>query len=41
VVGTKAVEQQEMNPANTIYDAKRFIGKRFSSADLPQFEVVI
>uniref|UniRef100_A0A183CDE9 Uncharacterized protein n=1 Tax=Globodera pallida TaxID=36090 RepID=A0A183CDE9_GLOPA len=37
VVGTKAVEQQEMNPENTIYDAKRFIGRRFSKDD-QQFE---
>ncbi|KAL3090898.1 hypothetical protein niasHS_007273 [Heterodera schachtii] len=37
VVGTRAVEQQEMNPENTIYDTKRFIGRRFSSDDL-QFE---
>ncbi|KAL3108477.1 hypothetical protein niasHT_015399 [Heterodera trifolii] len=37
VVGTRAVEQQEMNPENTIYDAKRFIGRRFSLND-PQFE---
>jgi len=29
LVGTRAVEQQETNPSNTIYDAKRFIGKSF------------
>jgi molecular chaperone DnaK (HSP70) len=38
-VGTKAVEQQETNPANTIYDAKRFIGKQFKEDD-PQFQVI-
>uniref|UniRef100_A0A915M800 Metalloendopeptidase n=1 Tax=Meloidogyne javanica TaxID=6303 RepID=A0A915M800_MELJA len=38
VVGTKAVEQQETNPSNTIYDAKRFIGKRFEEND-PQFQM--
>uniref|UniRef100_A0A915DRU6 Heat shock 70 kDa protein 13 n=1 Tax=Ditylenchus dipsaci TaxID=166011 RepID=A0A915DRU6_9BILA len=34
VVGTRAVEQQETNPRNTIYDAKRFIGKTFKKDDL-------
>jgi stress 70 chaperone-associated protein len=37
LVGTLAVEQQEVNPQNTIYDAKRFIGKQFKEGD-PQFE---
>lgn len=37
LVGTSAVEQQELNPKNTIYDAKRFIGKTFKEGDL-QFE---
>ncbi|KAI6195773.1 hypothetical protein M3Y94_01027200 [Aphelenchoides besseyi] len=36
LVGTRAVEQQETNPRNTIYDAKRFIGKKFK-ADDPNF----
>lgn len=40
LVGTSAVEQQELNPKNTIYDAKRFIGKTFKEGDL-QFEVCI
>uniref|UniRef100_A0AC35GGN0 Heat shock protein 70 n=1 Tax=Panagrolaimus sp. PS1159 TaxID=55785 RepID=A0AC35GGN0_9BILA len=35
LIGTRAVEQQEHNPKNTIYDAKRFIGKTFKS-DNPQ-----
>ena len=38
MVGTRAVEQQELNAANTIYDAKRFIGKQFTGDD-PQFQV--
>uniref|UniRef100_A0AC34GSF6 Heat shock protein 70 n=1 Tax=Panagrolaimus sp. ES5 TaxID=591445 RepID=A0AC34GSF6_9BILA len=33
LIGTRAVEQQEHNPKNTIYDAKRFIGKTFKSDD--------
>lgn len=33
MVGTAAVEQQEINPQNTIYDAKRFIGKIFQKDD--------
>jgi stress 70 chaperone-associated protein len=37
LVGTLAVEQQEVNPQNTIYDAKRFIGKQFKEGDA-QFE---
>jgi len=36
LIGTRAVEQQEHNPKNTIYDAKRFIGKTFKAND-PQF----
>ncbi|VDN21134.1 unnamed protein product [Gongylonema pulchrum] len=37
LVGLRAVEQQEHNPLGTIYDAKRFIGKKFS-ADDPEFQ---
>ncbi|EDO25618.1 predicted protein, partial [Nematostella vectensis] len=29
LVGEKALSQAEINPKNTIYDAKRFIGKTF------------
>ncbi|CAD5214020.1 unnamed protein product [Bursaphelenchus xylophilus] len=36
LVGTLAVEHLEIYPKNTIYDAKRFIGKTFE-ADDPQF----
>ncbi|KAI6234359.1 hypothetical protein M3Y99_00807300 [Aphelenchoides fujianensis] len=36
LIGTRAVEQQEVNPKNTIYDAKRFIGKTFRPDD-PNF----
>jgi molecular chaperone DnaK (HSP70) len=32
-VGLDAVRQQSMNPKNTIYDAKRFIGKIFEAND--------
>uniref|UniRef100_A0A0R3RH60 Heat shock 70 kDa protein 13 n=1 Tax=Elaeophora elaphi TaxID=1147741 RepID=A0A0R3RH60_9BILA len=38
IVGSKAVEQQEHNPLRTIYDAKRFIGRKLSEDD-PQFQV--
>uniref|UniRef100_A0A0N4TWL7 Heat shock protein 70 n=1 Tax=Brugia pahangi TaxID=6280 RepID=A0A0N4TWL7_BRUPA len=38
IVGSKAVEQQEHNPQRTIYDAKRFIGRKLSEDD-PQFQV--
>ena len=34
VVGYGAAAQAEKNAANTIYDAKRFIGKRFLKEDL-------
>ena len=34
VVGFPAVDQAEHNPANTIYDAKRFIGKHFDKKEL-------
>lgn len=34
LVGHAAVAQQEKNAANTIYDAKRFIGKRFTGPEL-------
>ncbi|KAI1715243.1 hsp70 protein [Ditylenchus destructor] len=37
LVGMEAVEQQETNAKNTIYDAKRFIGKNFKEDD-PQFQ---
>uniref|UniRef100_A0A1I8EYL8 Heat shock 70 kDa protein 13 n=1 Tax=Wuchereria bancrofti TaxID=6293 RepID=A0A1I8EYL8_WUCBA len=40
IVGSKAVEQQEHNPLRTIYDAKRFIGRKLSEDD-PQFQVKI
>lgn len=33
LVGSQAVEQQEKNPLRTIYDAKRFIGKKLSEDD--------
>ena len=33
VIGTRAVAQQETNPKNTIYDAKRFIGKYYRPDD--------
>lgn len=34
LVGHAAVAQQEKNSANTLYDAKRFIGKRFTEDEL-------
>ena len=34
VVGFPAVDQAEHNPQNTIYDAKRFIGKHFDKQEL-------
>ncbi|KAJ8317457.1 hypothetical protein KUTeg_005361, partial [Tegillarca granosa] len=34
LVGYKAVAQAEHNPKNTIYDAKRFIGKKFTKEEL-------
>lgn len=34
LVGYDAVKQQELNPYNTIYDAKRFIGKSFTQQQL-------
>ncbi|KAL3994341.1 Hsp70 family protein [Acanthocheilonema viteae] len=37
IVGSKAVEQQEHNLLRTIYDAKRFIGRKLSEDD-PQFQ---
>ena len=33
LVGYRAVEQAERNPMNTLYDAKRFIGKKFSKEE--------
>ena len=34
LVGHKAVSQADHNPTNTLYDAKRFIGKQFTNDDL-------
>jgi len=34
LVGHKAVSQADHNPTNTLYDAKRFIGKQFTSDEL-------
>ena len=34
LVGRAAVAQQETNAANTLYDAKRFIGKKFTADEL-------
>ena len=34
LVGRAAVAQQETNAANTLYDAKRFIGKKFTAEEL-------
>ena len=34
LVGSRALAQAELNPRSTIYDAKRFIGKKFSIDDL-------
>ena len=34
LIGYEAANQAEHNPENTIYDAKRFIGKSFSSEEL-------
>ena len=34
LVGNRALAQAELNPRSTIYDAKRFIGKKFSKDDL-------
>lgn len=36
LVGYKAVAQSEHNPKNTIYDAKRFIGKKYTTEELTQ-----
>lgn len=36
LVGYKAVSQSEHNPKNTIYDAKRFIGKKYTAEELTQ-----
>ena len=36
LVGYDAVAQAEHNPKNTVYDAKRFIGKRFSKKELAE-----
>jgi len=34
LVGNEAVQQADHNPTNTLYDAKRFIGKQFTSDEL-------
>lgn len=34
LVGHKAISQADHNPTNTLYDAKRFIGKRFTNDEL-------
>jgi len=34
LVGYKAVLQADHNPTNTVYDAKRFIGKQFTAEEL-------
>ena len=34
MVGYKAVAQADHNPQNTVYDAKRFIGKHFTKEEL-------
>ena len=34
LVGHKAVSQADHNPTNTLYDAKRFIGKQFTNDEL-------
>ena len=38
VVGYEAVAQADHNPLNTLYDAKRFIGKQFAIDEF-QFEI--
>ena len=34
LVGYKAAAQSDHNPKNTVYDAKRFIGKTFNKEEL-------
>ena len=47
LVGQKALDQAELNPLSTIYDAKRFIGKKFTNKELEkmknryQFKIVL
>lgn len=36
VVGYKALAQADHNPRNTLYDAKRFIGKPHTQAELSE-----
>ena len=36
LVGYPAVAQAEHNPFNTLYDAKRFIGKKFSDKEIEE-----
>jgi molecular chaperone DnaK (HSP70) len=38
LVGYKAVAQSEHNPKNTIYDAKRFIGKVFNEEEVQSLQ---
>ncbi len=33
-MGYKAAAQSDHNPQNTLYDAKRFIGKKFTKSEL-------
>lgn len=39
VVGYEAVKQADHNPLNTFYDAKRFIGKIFTSEEFQKESV--
>ena len=36
LVGYDAVAQEEHNPKNTVYDAKRFIGKVFTKKEIAE-----
>ena len=36
MVGYKAVAQADHNPRNTLYDAKRFIGKKFDKKEVEE-----
>ena len=36
LVGYKAVAQADHNPRNTLYDAKRFIGKKFDKKEIEE-----
>ena len=35
-MGYRAEAQAEHNPLNTVYDAKRFIGKKYSAEELQE-----